>query len=37
VLTKKASGASWTVDFWTHGYGQPAEIMPLAQWEARDN
>jgi hypothetical protein len=35
VLTEKASGAGWTVDSWTRDYGQPAEIMPLAQWEAR--
>jgi hypothetical protein len=33
VLTENGTGTQWSVDAWTRGYGQPAEIMPLARWK----
>src|SRR5262249_9074646 len=33
VLTEKATGAKWSIESWTVGYGQPLEIMPLERWK----
>jgi hypothetical protein len=32
VLVEIKSGAKWSVDSWTRGYGEAPEIMPLARW-----
>jgi hypothetical protein len=36
VLKERATGAEWVVDMWTQGYGQPPDVMPLAEWVKRD-
>jgi hypothetical protein len=32
VLVETKSGAKWSVDSWTRGYGEAPEVMPLARW-----
>lgn len=36
VLTEKATGANWSIESSTVGYGQPLEIMPLERWKTLD-
>jgi hypothetical protein len=33
VLTDRASKVEWVVDMWPRGYGQPPDVMTLAQWQ----
>lgn len=32
VLLDRASKVEWVVDLWPRGYGQPPDVMTLAQW-----
>jgi hypothetical protein len=32
VLVDRASKVEWVVDMWPRGYGQPPDVMTLAQW-----
>ena len=32
VIVERESGMKWIVDMWTTAYGQPPDVMPLAQW-----
>jgi hypothetical protein len=33
VLVDRASKVEWVVDMWPRGYGQPPDVMTLAQWQ----
>jgi len=33
VLLDRASKVEWVVDMWPRGYGQPPDVMTLAQWQ----
>jgi hypothetical protein len=33
VLLDRASKVEWVVDLWPRGYGQPPDVMTLAQWQ----
>ena len=33
VLRDRASKVDWVVDLWPRGYGQPPDVMTLAQWQ----
>jgi hypothetical protein len=33
VLVDRASKVEWVVDLWPRGYGQPPDVMTLAQWQ----
>jgi hypothetical protein len=33
VLLDHASKVEWVVDLWPRGYGQPPDVMTLAQWQ----
>ena len=33
VLFDRASKVEWVVDLWPRGYGQPPDVMTLAQWQ----
>jgi hypothetical protein len=33
VLIDRASKVEWVVDMWPRGYGQPPDVMTLAQWQ----
>src|ERR1700760_4329827 len=36
VLFDRASKVEWVVDLWPRGYGQPPDVMTLAQWVKED-
>jgi len=33
VLVDRTSKVEWVVDLWPRGYGQPPDVMTLAQWQ----
>ncbi|WP_024509323.1 hypothetical protein [Bradyrhizobium sp. ARR65] len=36
VLIDRATKVEWVVDMWTHGYAEPPDVMPLAEWIKED-
>jgi hypothetical protein len=36
VLVDRATKVEWVVDMWPRGYGQPPDVMTLAQWVKED-
>ena len=36
VLVDRATKTEWVVDMWPRGYGEPPDVMPLAEWIKED-
>ena len=35
VIVEKADGGQWSVDSWTHAYGEAPDIFTIAEWKNR--
>src|SRR5262245_11282556 len=35
VIVETAGGGQWSVDFWTHAYGEAPDILTIAEWKNR--
>jgi len=35
VIVEIANGSQWSVDAWTHAYGEAPDIMTIAEWKAK--
>jgi hypothetical protein len=34
VIVEAADGGQWSVDSWTHAYGEAPDIMTIAEWRS---
>jgi hypothetical protein len=35
VIVETADGGQWSVDSWTHAYGEAPDILTIAEWKNR--